>query len=994
MSIAVHTVIACFTLIYICCGVPLKPSNTCGYDVCNLGKPDKLNVHIVPHTHDDVGWLKTVDQYYYGARNDIQHAAVQYILDSVIPSLVENSDRRFIYVEIAFFWRWWLQQTEEMRNTVRQLVNEGRLEFISGGWSMNDEGVTHYNSIIDQHSLGAEFLRDQFGQCGRPKLGWQIDPFGHSKQVASLFAHMGFDGLFFGRVDVQDYTERFKTKTMEMIWKGSANLGEDSWLFSGILPRVYEAPPSFCFDVHCQNEPIKDDPQLHDYNVPERVQAFIDAAHSQATGYATNHIINTMGSDFQYENADEWYKNLDKLIKYVNAQQGNGSDVNIFYSTPSCYLYALNKANRTWTTKSDDFFPISFNQHGLWNGYFTSRPALKRYERYSNNILQVTKQLNALSNVTLRHAFFPLSEAMGIAQHHDAVSGTEKQHVADDYAQRLAQGIDSATYVVNEAYKKLLPKYNHSLTIPAQFLCQFSNISECLPIEGQASFTLTLWNPTIHSVQHVVRVPVTQKYLIRSPTGSTVAADFMSISDQVKNIPGRTSSAQYELVFQVPLPALGFSTYYFESKSSLADNKRKEKSKIDQTHNEACVLQNQYLRVEFDQQGNLKNITNQERNFTVQFSSQGFYWYTSFPGNNSRPEFQASGAYFFRPLTSNPLPVSSSRNVTCTHMDQVQTAYIVYNQWCSQEVRLYDQANTVEIEWIVGPIPIEDGLGKEIIIRYDTDIRSNQYFYTDANGREVLERKRDYRPSWNYTVYESVGGNYYPVASRIWIKDNQTQMTILTDRSEGGSSMHDGSIELMVHRRTLHDDSQGVGEPMNETAYGTGLVVRGRHVLILETPQLSASHHRPTAQQLFMSPLQTYALPGISYTDYSNNYRQTWSSLNESLPYNVHLLTFDQLAANVFLIRVEHYFELNEDATYSKSAQIDLDSLFNTLGKIKDLAELTLAGNMPLSEMKRLVWQTNDHQSSNLKLTKSNTSKSTIVSLNPMEIKTFQVTIE
>ena len=33
---------------------------------------------------------------------------------------------------------------------------------------------------------------------------------------------------------------------------------------------------------------------------------------------------------------------------------------------------------------------------------------------------------------------------MGIAQHHDAVSGTEKQHVADDYAQRLSEGIDIA----------------------------------------------------------------------------------------------------------------------------------------------------------------------------------------------------------------------------------------------------------------------------------------------------------------------------------------------------------------------------------------------------------------------------------------------------------------------------------------------------------------------------------------------------------------------
>ena len=87
----------------------------------------------------------------------------------------------------------------------------------------------------------------------------------------------------------------------------------------------------------------------------------------------------------------------------------NGSDVNIFYSTPTCYLYALNQVNRTWTTKEDDFFPISFHPHGYVTGYYTSRPALKRYERYANNILQVTKQLNAFSNSTMRNAFFSLS---------------------------------------------------------------------------------------------------------------------------------------------------------------------------------------------------------------------------------------------------------------------------------------------------------------------------------------------------------------------------------------------------------------------------------------------------------------------------------------------------------------------------------------------------------------------------------------------------------
>ena len=40
---------------------------------------------------------------------------------------------------------------------------------------------------------------------------------------------------------------------------------------------------------------------------------------------------------------------------------------------------------------------------------------------------------NAATSDTLRRA-------MGVAQHHDAVSGTSKQHVADDYAKRLAIG--------------------------------------------------------------------------------------------------------------------------------------------------------------------------------------------------------------------------------------------------------------------------------------------------------------------------------------------------------------------------------------------------------------------------------------------------------------------------------------------------------------------------------------------------------------------------
>jgi lysosomal alpha-mannosidase len=73
----------------------------------------------------------------------------------------------------------------------------------------------------------------------------------------------------------------------------------------------------------------------------------------------------------------------------------NGSKINLLYSTPSCYLYTLNKANQTYTVKKDDFFPYASEAHTFWTGYFTSRPALKGYVRNTNNLLQALfKMLN------------------------------------------------------------------------------------------------------------------------------------------------------------------------------------------------------------------------------------------------------------------------------------------------------------------------------------------------------------------------------------------------------------------------------------------------------------------------------------------------------------------------------------------------------------------------------------------------------------------------
>ncbi|WAQ95197.1 MA2B1-like protein, partial [Mya arenaria] len=151
---------------------------------------------------------------------------VSYIISSVVENLKEDimGQKRFIYVEMAFLKMWWQKQDESTKETFRSLVDKGKLEIILGGWCMNDEATPYYLDIIDQHSLGFEFIRKNIGDCGRPKIGWQIDPFGHSRELGSLFKQFGFHGMFVGRIDYQDKEQRRKTKTMEMVWKTSDSL--------------------------------------------------------------------------------------------------------------------------------------------------------------------------------------------------------------------------------------------------------------------------------------------------------------------------------------------------------------------------------------------------------------------------------------------------------------------------------------------------------------------------------------------------------------------------------------------------------------------------------------------------------------------------------------------------------------------------------------------------------------------------------------------------
>ncbi|XP_054635980.1 lysosomal alpha-mannosidase isoform X1 [Dunckerocampus dactyliophorus] len=959
-----------------------QEESVCGYQSCHATKPGMLNVHLVPHTHDDVGWLKTVDQYFYGDRNDIQHAGVQYILDSVVDQLLKNPDRRFIYVETAFFYRWWSQQSSSMQETVKQLVNEGRLEFVNGGWCMSDEATTHYSAVIDQMTMGLRFLNETFGPCGRPRVAWHIDPFGHAREHASMFAQMGYDGFFFGRVDYQDRRQRMLAKEQELLWRASDSLAPPlADLFTGILPNGYNPPDGFCWDQSCDDPPIRDDPKLEDYNVEDVVERFLNIANSQALVYKTDHIIMTMGSDFQYENANLWYKNLDKLIHYVNARQSNGSRVNLLYSTPSCYLQELHRANLSWVLKTDDFFPYADDAHDFWTGYFSSRPALKRYERLSNSNLQTCNQLEVLGGPASRRGHFgkgdsrTLKSAMAVAQHHDAVSGTEKQHVANDYARRLANGWQHCQVLVSNSLAVL------SGSTAERVYCNDLNISVCSLTESSKKFSINVFNPLARPITWPVRLPVNgTAYVVSDAQGKTVDCEVVPVSQATRNVRRSRGFAVNELLFQVQAPPLGFSTYFV---SLLQDGS----PPVFKWYRGPKSIWNKYLQVTFDPDtGLLSGLANLETKQNIRLA-QNFYWYNASDGNNTASN-QPSGAYIFRPNSSTPFVISKTVKTESIRTSVMQEVRQWFAPWVSQVVRLHADSRVLELEWTVGPIPIDDDLGKEVITRLDTDIKSSGIFYTDSNGREVLQRKKDFRPTWHLRQSEPIAGNYYPINSRAFIKDDEDQLTVVTDRSQGGGSIQNGSLEIMLHRRLLYDDVRGVAEPLNETShiFPDGLVVRGRLLISLDRPATAADTHRPVAQGMVLQPLLTF-----TEGDLHPNTRLEFSGLQAALPPAVHLLTLSQWDEQLVLLRLEHQFQSWESKVNSQPVTINLQKLFSTL-EVLGVSELNLSANQWKDEMTRFDWTPQTGEKPLKK--KLEDASPWEVTLTPMEIRTFLLRVD
>lgn len=72
----------------------------------------KLKVFVVPHSHNDPGWLRTFDAYY--------RSTTQYILSNILTELTSHKNLTFIWTEISYFSRWYEGLTGFQKTSVKK----------------------------------------------------------------------------------------------------------------------------------------------------------------------------------------------------------------------------------------------------------------------------------------------------------------------------------------------------------------------------------------------------------------------------------------------------------------------------------------------------------------------------------------------------------------------------------------------------------------------------------------------------------------------------------------------------------------------------------------------------------------------------------------------------------------------------------------------------------------------------------------------------------
>lgn len=585
--------------------------------------------------------------------------------------------------------------------------------------------------------------------------------------------------------------------------------------------------------------------------------------------------------------------------------------------------------------------------------------------------------------------------------------------MANDYAKRLSIGYEEAAKVVETSLASITrssSKTDSGNKVTKFQQCLLLNISYCpsseVDLSSGKNLVVVVYNPLGWKREDIIRIPVIdENVIVKDHRGNEIESQIVPLLNASLAIRNYYSMAylgkfpsvtpKYWLAFSASAPPLGLNTYFISSgkqKAIAAPSKNQVVYSSKEKQKDVIEVGPGDLKLVFSaKQRKLIGYIN-SRTKVKETVRQSYSFYTG-----ATDIKQASGAYIFRPNGTNSLK-PDHQALTVLRGPILDEVHQRINSWIYQITRVYKGKEHAEFEFIVGPIPISDGIGKEVVTKILTHMKTSKTFYTDSSGRDFLERIRNYRKDWNLDVNQPVAGNYYPINLGMYVKDDDKELSVLVDRSMGGASIKDGELELMLHRRLLHDDGRGVAEALNETVCVqnkcSGLTIVGKYYLRIDPLGEAAKWRRSFGQEIYSPFLLAFTQQeGDGWT---NSHVSSFSGMDPSyvLPDNVAMITLQELDNGQVLLRLAHLYEVGEDKDLSVMASVQLKKVF-AHKKINKVTEMSLSANQGRVEMekKRLVWKVKGSPEEVPKVVRGGPvdPAALVVELAPMEIRTFVI---
>jgi len=854
-----------------------------------------LRVIIMPHSHNDPGWLKTVEGYFA--------TATKSIITNMVDKLTEHTNMTFIWTEMSYLSMWWEVAQPDMKDKMRSLLDSGRLEIPTGGWVMTDEANVELFSMVEQLVEGHSFLRNTLNV--KPKSSWSVDSFGHGGTFPHLLAKSGISNMVIMRVHYawKEWLARYQQG--DFLWKQSWEPdGSSAPLCHNFPYDIYSIKhscgphPQTClgFDFrHVAGE--YNEFSLHytpidKGNLQTRAELLLEQYGRTGSLLPHNVVLVPLGDDFRYNNAaefDQQYTNYMQIMEFINSHDYHAK---VTFGTLSDYFTEVRARMSKFNTLTGDFFVysdiFSEGRPAYWSGYFSTRPFLKQLSRHLASKLRTTEILYTMAVNLARKvksglplgiietSYDKLVEArrhLGLFQHHDAITGTSKAFVMSDYQQKLLNGLTNVKRITEISAQYLLQKDKEDIDMsivlkdPDWRKDNGQLISRVLDMAGNKNQTLVVFNSLIEEREEVVS-------LIINSASVCVKDNLGEIIDS-QITPSYNTTGQaildlgvFDLVFVATIPALSLATFTLTT-CDRSDPKYKEtRSRViclrcpnsEQVHSPfslaslptgAVQLENHVYTLLFDPVTKLlRNVTNKLSGNVVPLDME----YTAYPSTPFR-----SGAYLFAVESSSlvePGPVFTAADlvdvviVSGPVFAQLMLVWKVAGEGGDStfvtRYRLYhttgptSEGVQVENMFDFGASP--NMRDKELVMRLKTGVRSSRRFYTDQSGLGVIKRE--------WAEQAGVEGNHFPITQSTYLQDEQHRVTLLVDHATGASSVEEGWLEVMVDRRTMYDDARGMGEGVLDSRATTH-----RYWLLVEPKDPS---HTPSPDTLpSLSPLAT-----------------------------------------------------------------------------------------------------------------------------------------